>query len=120
MRELTINETCSDGMMLGQDSTQYNCRKCGNSLNAHTKDCALQTPVTENNLVLSESDTLLNEANSQVASLEAQIGASENENAVLLKKIGTASRGCGGLPATIQCRETLTRKSYMVPRHRAG
>ena len=88
---VTISVTCSDGVTLGQGSTQYKCRKCGSSLNAHTKECAMQTSVTENNLDLSELDALLNEANSQVANLEARIGTLENENAVLLKKISTAS-----------------------------
>ena len=88
---VTISVTCSDGVTLGQGSTQYKCRKCGSSLNAHTKECAMQTSVTENDLDLSELDALLNEANSQAANLEAQIGALENENAVLLKKISTAS-----------------------------
>ena len=88
---VTISVTCSDGVTLGQGSTQYKCRKCGSSLNAHTKECAMQTSVTENNLDLSELDALLNEANSQAANLEAQIGALENENTDLLKKISTAS-----------------------------
>ena len=88
---VTISVTCSDGVTLGQGSTQYKCRKCGSSLNAHTKECAMQTSVTENNLDLSELDVLLNEANSQAANLEAQIGALENENTDLLKKISTAS-----------------------------
>ena len=88
---VTISVTCSDGVTLGQGSTQYKCRKCGSSLNAHTKECAMQTSVTENDLDLSELDALLNEANSQAANIEAQIGAVENENAVLLKKISTAS-----------------------------
>lgn len=83
---VTISVTCSDGVTLGQGSTQYKCRKCGSSLNAHTKECAMQTSVTENDLDLSELDALLNEANSQAANIEAQIGALENENAVLLKK----------------------------------
>ena len=39
---------------------------------------------------LSELDALLNEANSQAANHEAQIGTLENENAVLLKKIRAA------------------------------
>ena len=88
---VTISVTCSDGVTLGQGSTQYKCRKCGSSLNTHTKECAMQTSVTENDLDLSELDALLNEANSQVANLEARIGTLENENAALLKKISTAS-----------------------------
>lgn len=88
---VTISVTCSDGVTLGQGSTQYKCRKCGSSLNAHTKDCAMQTSVSENDLDLSELDAMLDEANSQVANLEARIKVLEDENAVLLKKISTAS-----------------------------
>lgn len=88
---VTISVTCSDGVTLGQGSTQYKCRKCGSSLNAHTKECAMQTSVTENNLDLSELDAMLSEANTKVSALEAQIRALEDENAILLKKISTAS-----------------------------
>ena len=88
---VTISVTCSDGVTLGQGSTQYKCRKCGSSLNAHTKECAMQTSVTENNLDLSELDAMLSEANTKVSALEAQIKALEDENAILLKKISTAS-----------------------------
>ena len=88
---VTISVTCSDGVTLGQGTTQYKCRKCGSSLNAHTKECAMQTSVTENSLDLSELDALLSEANGKVSSIEAQIRTLEAENAVLLKKISTAS-----------------------------
>lgn len=88
---VTISVTCSDGVTLGQGSTQYKCRKCGSSLNAHTKECAMQTSVTENNLDLSELDAMLSEANAKVSALEAQIRTLEDENTALLKKISTAS-----------------------------
>ena len=88
---VTISVTCSDGVTLGQGSTQYKCRKCSSSLNAHTKECAMQTSVTENNLDLSELDAMLSEAKTKVSALEAQIRALEDENAILLKKISTAS-----------------------------
>ncbi|WP_289145726.1 hypothetical protein [Bacteroides acidifaciens] len=88
---VTISVTCSDGVTLGQGSTQYKCRKCGSALNAHTKECAMQTSVTENNLDLSELDAMLSEANAKVSALEAQIRALEDENTILLKKISTAS-----------------------------
>ena len=51
----------------------------------------MQTSVTENNLDLSELDAMLSEANAKVSALEAQIRALEDENAILLKKISTAS-----------------------------
>ena len=88
---VTISVTCSDGATLGQGTTQYKCRTCGSSLNAHSKECAMQTSVTENELDLSELDALVQEAESKVALLGSQIQTLENENAVLLKKIAEAS-----------------------------
>lgn len=88
---VTISVTCSDGATLGQGTTQYKCRKCGSSLNDHSKECALQTSVTENELDLSELDALLQEAANKAAVLESQIGVLESENAALLKKIAEAS-----------------------------
>lgn len=88
---VTISVTCSDGATLGQGTTQYKCRKCGSSLNAHSKECAMQTSVTENELDLSELDALLQEATNKAAVLESQIGVLESENAALLKKIAEAS-----------------------------
>lgn len=88
---VTINVTCSDGATLGQGSTQYKCRKCGSSLNAHSKECAMQTSVTENELDFSELDALIREADNQVAVLQSQINALENKNADLQKRIAEAS-----------------------------
>ena len=88
---VTISVTCSDGATLGQGTTQYKCRKCGSSLNAHSKECAMQTSVTENELDLSELDGMVQEADNKVALLESQIKALEDENAALLKKIAEAS-----------------------------
>ena len=88
---VTISVTCSDGATLGQGTTQYKCRKCGKSLNAHSKECAMQTSVTENELDISELDGMVQEADNTVALLESQIKALENENAALLKKIAEAS-----------------------------
>ena len=88
---VTISVTCSDGATLGQGTTQYKCRKCGSSLNAHSKECAMQTSVTENELDLSELDALLQEAGNKVGVLESQISVLEAENAALLKKIAEAS-----------------------------
>ena len=51
----------------------------------------MQTTVTENELDLSELDAMLQEAEKQVAVLQSQINALENENADLLKKIAEAS-----------------------------
>lgn len=84
---MTISVTCSDGATLGQGSTQYKCRKCGGSLDAHSKECVMQTSVTENELDLSELDALIREADNQVAVLQSQISALEKENADLLKKL---------------------------------
>lgn len=88
---VTISVTCSDGATLGQGSTQYKCRKCGSSLNAHSKECVMQTTVTENELDFSELDALIQEADSRVAALESQVTTLERENEDLLKKIAGAS-----------------------------
>ena len=88
---VTISVTCSDGATLGQGTTQYKCRKCGSSLNAHSKECAMQTTVTDNELDTSELDGLLQEAENKVATLESQIKSLESENDALLKKIAEAS-----------------------------
>ncbi len=88
---VTISVTCSDGATLGQGTTQYKCRKCGSSLNAHSKECAMQTTVSDNELDTSELDALLQEADNKVAALESQIKALESENDALLKKIAEAS-----------------------------
>lgn len=88
---VTISVTCSDGATLGQGSTQYKCRKCGGSLNAHSKECVMQTSVTDNELDFSELDALIQEADNQVAALQSQISTLEQENADLLKKITEAS-----------------------------
>ena len=88
---VTISVTCSDGVTLGQGATQYKCRECGKSLNAHSKECAMKTSVTEGNLDLSELDKMQQEADSKVAMLQAQIGQFEAENKELLRKIANAS-----------------------------
>lgn len=88
---VTISVTCSDRATLGQGTTQYKCRKCGSSLNAHSKECAMQTTVTDNELDTSELDGLLQEAENKVAALESQIKSLESENDALLKKIAEAS-----------------------------
>lgn len=41
---VTISVTCSDGVSLGSGSTQYKCRECSGSLNAHSKECGFASP----------------------------------------------------------------------------
>ena len=88
---VTISVTCSDGVTLGQGTTQYKCKECGKSLNAHNKECAMKTSVSESNLDLSELDKMQQEADSKVTMLQAQIGQLEAENKELLRKIANAS-----------------------------
>ena len=88
---VTISVTCSDGVTLGQGTTQYKCRSCGKSLDNHSKECAMTTSVTENNLDLSELDQKQQEADSKVAMLESQIAQLETENKTLMRQIANAS-----------------------------
>ena len=91
VESVTISVTCSDGVTLGQGTTQYKCRDCGGSLNAHSKECAMKTSVQENNLDLSELDEKEREATSQITAISAQITTFENENKRLLQQINNAS-----------------------------
>ena len=88
---VTISVTCSDGVTLGQGTTQYKCSECGKSLNAHSKECAMRTTVMEGNLDLSEFDKMQQEADSKVAVLQVQVGQLEAENKELLRKIANSS-----------------------------
>lgn len=88
---VTISVTCSDGATLGQGITQYKCRKCGKTLNAHSKECAMKTTAESEELDLSELDALQQEADNKVYSLQSQISALEKENESLIKQIANAS-----------------------------
>ena len=88
---VSISVTCSDGVTLGQGTTQYKCRECGKSLDAHSKECVMKTSVNESDLDLSELDKMQQEADSKVMMLQTQIRLLENENRELTRKISNAS-----------------------------
>ena len=88
---VTISVTCSDGATLGQGTTQYKCLKCGNTLNAHSKECAMKTTAESEELDLSELDAMQREADNKVYALLSQISALEKENESLIKQIANAS-----------------------------
>lgn len=88
---VTISVTCSDGATLGQGTTQYKCRKCGSTLNAHSKECAMKTTAESEELDLSELDAMQREADNKVYSLQSRISALEKENESLIKQIANAS-----------------------------
>ena len=87
----TISVTCHDGAKLGEGSTQYKCSSCGGSVNEHTKQCAMATSVNESSINTSELDGKIQECQSQISMLQAQIDALEAENADLINKIASAS-----------------------------
>jgi hypothetical protein len=88
---VTISVTCSDGATLGQGTTQYKCRRCGSSLNAHSKECAMKTTLSDEDLDLSELDAMQKEADNMVSTLQSQISALEKKNESLIKQIAEAS-----------------------------
>jgi len=88
---VTISVTCSDGATLGQGTTQYKCRKCGSTLNAHSKEGAMKTTAESEELDLSELDAMQREADNKVYALQSQISALEKENESLIKQIANAS-----------------------------
>ena len=91
VESVTVSVTCSDGVTLGQGTTQYKCSSCGGSLNAHSKECAMRTTVAENSLDLSELDGLEQEAENAITVLQAQIESLTAENKRLSALIADAS-----------------------------
>lgn len=86
-----ISVTCHDGLTISQGNTQYKCRSCGGSLNGHSKECAMQTTLTDNSLDLSELDRLETEYNNRIAELQAQIDILNAENSSLISRIANAT-----------------------------
>ena len=89
-----ISATCTDNVKLGEGATQYKCRQCSGSLNDHSKDCAMQTTVTESGgLDLSELDRLEADYRQQIMTLQTDIRALETDNRRLVELIsdGTAT-----------------------------
>ena len=86
-----ISVTCHDGFTISQGNTQYKCRSCGGSLNGHSKECAMQTTLTDNSLDLSEFDRLETEYNNRIAELQAQIDILNAENRSLISRIANAT-----------------------------
>ncbi|MBQ2855746.1 MAG: hypothetical protein IJE78_01280 [Bacteroidaceae bacterium] len=86
-----VSVTCSDRVTLITGSTQYKCRTCGGSLNAHSKECVMRTTLTENDLDLSELDELEREYRQQITFLQSQIQQLEETNATLIKQIADAT-----------------------------
>src|SRR3712207_1288490 len=86
-----ISVTCHDGFTISQGNTQYKCRSCGGSLNGHSKECAMQTTLTDNSLDLSEFDRLETEYNNRIAEFQAQIDILNAENRSLISRIANAT-----------------------------
>lgn len=86
-----ISVTCHDGFTLTQGSTQYKCGKCGSSVSAHTKECAMSTTLTENGVDMSELNTLEAEYDTQIANLQTEIDRLNAANRNLVRQIAGAS-----------------------------
>ena len=87
----TISVTCHDGTKLGEGSTQYKCSQCGGSVNAHTKQCSMDTSITSESINTSEIDAKIAETEGRIASIDTEIARLEAENSNLLKQIQTSS-----------------------------
>lgn len=87
-----ISATCTDNVKLGEGATQYKCRQCSGSLNDHSKECAMQTSVTESGeLDLSELDQMEADSRKQIATLQTDIQALESANKRLSELISGGS-----------------------------
>ncbi len=86
-----ISAACHGSATVLEGTTQYKCKKCGSSLNDHTKECAMLTSVTESDLDTSEIDAKIAELQADISATEAEIKALEKTNQDLLKQINNAS-----------------------------
>lgn len=86
-----ISVTCHDGFKMMEGSTQYKCKQCGSSLNSHSKDCAMQTTVTESGIDTSDIDAIISQCQSRIYSLEQRISQLEAENSDLIRQISSAT-----------------------------
>ena len=87
-----ISVTCGDKVTLASGTTQYKCRTCGGSLNAHSKECVMQTSLSgSNDLDLSELDEKEREYTKEISLLRNLIGQLESENAILIKNIASST-----------------------------
>ncbi|MCD8282721.1 MAG: hypothetical protein LUC22_05665 [Prevotella sp.] len=87
---VTFSVTCNDSVSLASGNTQYKCNTCGSSLNSHTKECAMLTTVSENELDLSELDRQQSDVSGQITAAQTRIDVLERENTQLLEEIGNA------------------------------
>lgn len=81
---VTISVTCSDGVSLGSGSTQYKCRECGGALNAHSKECAMRTTISENDNSMAELEQLEAEYKAQIEQIKSEITSLEADNQRLI------------------------------------
>ena len=84
---VTISVTCSDGVSLGSGSTQYKCRECSGSLNAHSKECAMRTTITEGSGSQEELARLEAEYKTQVEQINSEIATLEADNQRLIEQM---------------------------------
>ena len=87
-----VSVTCHDDVTLGEGSTQYKCKDCGGSVDAHTKECVMATTLSHGgSFDTSALDREEQSVRSQIADLNSQIAALESENNSLIRQIAGAS-----------------------------
>lgn len=87
----TISVTCSDGATLAEGNTQYKCGTCGSSLSSHTKECAMQTSVSESGTDTSDLESDAAKIRSDMEYAQSAINDLETENSYYLKVIRESS-----------------------------
>lgn len=88
---VTISVTCNDAVSLGSGSTQYKCRKCGKTMDAHTRECAMKTSFEPEDLDLSSIDKELDGIRTEIISVNNEISALEAENAAIRREMAVSS-----------------------------
>ncbi len=88
---VTLSTTCTDTIAVADGSTQYKCKTCGSTVNAHTHECAMLTSVDDN--TFDGLDELQSTLAAQQASLDniiAQMDALQEQMDELLILIANA------------------------------
>lgn len=88
-----ISTVCTSSQDFGEGTTTWKCRKCGSTVNAHTREDAMLTTlqIVDDALEDSELMTKLNEYTSLLNDTKSQLAAVNTENSQILWQLANAT-----------------------------
>lgn len=86
-----ISVTCNEDVKLGEGNTQYKCSSCGSSLNEHTRQCVMQTTLSDAGILdMSGLEHEEQEVRNQIDDVNSQISDLQAENETIIRELSTA------------------------------